>query len=72
MLLRHVLFFTFKLLINLSRRVFAYLSFLQVANFASGEDDATFWSRWIQPDAVAQAEVCNYYELNIFLIRFVQ
>lgn len=29
----------------------------QVANFGSAEDDGSFWSRWIKPEAVAQAEV---------------
>lgn len=34
------------------------LSFLfQVANFASTEDDGSFWSRWIKPEDIAQAEV---------------
>ncbi|KAE8710591.1 Protein CHROMATIN REMODELING 5 [Hibiscus syriacus] len=28
----------------------------KVANFCSAEDDGTFWSRWIKPDAIAQAE----------------
>ncbi|PPD91623.1 hypothetical protein GOBAR_DD11444 [Gossypium barbadense] len=28
----------------------------QVANFCNAEDDGTFWSRWIKPDAIAQAE----------------
>ncbi|KAK9154723.1 hypothetical protein Sjap_002203 [Stephania japonica] len=32
------------------------LSAFKVASFCSAEDDATFWSRWIQPDAVAHAE----------------
>ncbi|XP_068661626.1 protein CHROMATIN REMODELING 5-like isoform X2 [Aristolochia californica] len=32
------------------------LSAFKVANFSSAEDDATFWSRWIQPQAVAEAE----------------
>lgn len=32
------------------------LSGFKVANFCSAEDDATFWSRWIQPEAVSQAE----------------
>ncbi|XP_077251792.1 protein CHROMATIN REMODELING 5-like isoform X2 [Tasmannia lanceolata] len=32
------------------------LSAFKVANFCSAEDDATFWSRWIQPDAITQAE----------------
>ncbi|XVF47300.1 hypothetical protein PTKIN_Ptkin03bG0098700 [Pterospermum kingtungense] len=32
------------------------LSAFKVANFCSAEDDATFWSRWIKPDAIAQAE----------------
>ncbi|KAJ4969882.1 hypothetical protein NE237_002981 [Protea cynaroides] len=32
------------------------LSAFKVANFCSAEDDATFWSRWIQPAAVAKAE----------------
>ncbi|RDX93137.1 Protein CHROMATIN REMODELING 5, partial [Mucuna pruriens] len=27
-----------------------------VANFCNDEDDGSFWSRWIKPDAVAQAE----------------
>ena len=30
----------------------------QVANFCSAEDDGSFWSRWIKPDAISQAEVC--------------
>lgn len=29
----------------------------QVANFCSAEDDGSFWSRWIKPEAVSQAEV---------------
>lgn len=29
----------------------------QVANFGSAEDDGSFWSRWIKPEAIAQAEV---------------
>ncbi|KAF9595153.1 hypothetical protein IFM89_037582 [Coptis chinensis] len=32
------------------------LSAFKVANFCGAEDDGTFWSRWIQPDAVAQAD----------------
>lgn len=32
------------------------LSQFKVANFGNAEDDATFWSRWIKPEAVAQAE----------------
>ncbi|KAF5767792.1 putative DNA helicase chromatin remodeling SNF2 family [Helianthus annuus] len=32
------------------------LSAFKVANFASAEDDGSFWSRWIKPDAVSQAE----------------
>ncbi|XP_010273267.1 PREDICTED: protein CHROMATIN REMODELING 5 [Nelumbo nucifera] len=32
------------------------LSAFKVANFCSAEDDATFWSRMIQPEAVAHAE----------------
>ncbi|KAA8544555.1 hypothetical protein F0562_022586 [Nyssa sinensis] len=32
------------------------LSAFKVANFCSAEDDGSFWSRWIKPDAVAQAE----------------
>ncbi|XP_059625031.1 protein CHROMATIN REMODELING 5 isoform X2 [Cornus florida] len=32
------------------------LSAFKVANFGSAEDDGSFWSRWIKPDAVAQAE----------------
>ncbi|CAK8538681.1 unnamed protein product [Lathyrus sativus] len=32
------------------------LSAFKVANFCNGEDDASFWSRWIKPDAVYQAE----------------
>ncbi|KAF6167561.1 hypothetical protein GIB67_031762 [Kingdonia uniflora] len=32
------------------------LSAFKVANICSAEDDSTFWSRWIQPDAVGQAE----------------
>lgn len=36
---------------------------LQVANFRNDEDDGSFWSRWIKPDSIAQAEVlfCSYY-----------
>ncbi|KAE8667686.1 hypothetical protein F3Y22_tig00112383pilonHSYRG00320 [Hibiscus syriacus] len=29
---------------------------LPVANFCSAEDDGTFWSHWIKPDAIGQAE----------------
>ncbi|KAI3707690.1 hypothetical protein L6452_26319 [Arctium lappa] len=32
------------------------LSAFKVANFCSAEDDGSFWSRWIKPDAVSQAE----------------
>ncbi|XP_057515682.1 protein CHROMATIN REMODELING 5 isoform X1 [Amaranthus tricolor] len=32
------------------------LSQFKVANFCNAEDDASFWSRWIKPDAVGQAE----------------
>ncbi|GAB2277059.1 Protein CHROMATIN REMODELING 5 [Dionaea muscipula] len=32
------------------------LSQFKVANFGNAEDDATFWSRWIKPDVIAQAE----------------
>ncbi|KAK8637634.1 hypothetical protein V6N13_136108 [Hibiscus sabdariffa] len=32
------------------------LSAFKVANFCSAEDDGTFWSRWIKPDAISQAE----------------
>ncbi|XP_009761006.1 protein CHROMATIN REMODELING 5 [Nicotiana sylvestris] len=32
------------------------LSAFKVANFCGAEDDASFWSRWIKPDAVGQAE----------------
>lgn len=32
------------------------LSAFKVANFGSAEDDGSFWSRWIKPDAIAQAE----------------
>ncbi|XVF69552.1 hypothetical protein PTKIN_Ptkin11bG0090800 [Pterospermum kingtungense] len=32
------------------------LSAFKVANFSCAEDDGTFWSRWIKPDAIAQAE----------------
>ncbi|KAF7120884.1 hypothetical protein RHSIM_Rhsim13G0216000 [Rhododendron simsii] len=28
----------------------------KVANFGSAEDDGSFWSRWIKPDAIAHAE----------------
>lgn len=33
------------------------LSAFKVANFCSTEDDGSFWSRWIKPEAVTQAEV---------------
>lgn len=32
------------------------LSAFKVANFCGAEDDATFWSRWIKPEASAHAE----------------
>ncbi|KAK1295416.1 CHD3-type chromatin-remodeling factor PICKLE [Acorus calamus] len=32
------------------------LSAFKVANFCNAEDDGTFWSRWIQPEAIAQAD----------------
>ncbi|KAK1372837.1 Chromatin remodeling complex subunit [Heracleum sosnowskyi] len=32
------------------------LSAFKVANFCTAEDDGSFWSRWIKPDAVNQAE----------------
>ncbi|XP_021751483.1 protein CHROMATIN REMODELING 5-like [Chenopodium quinoa] len=32
------------------------LSQFKVANFCNAEDDTSFWSRWIKPDAVGQAE----------------
>ncbi|KAK1319506.1 CHD3-type chromatin-remodeling factor PICKLE [Acorus calamus] len=32
------------------------LSAFKVANFCNAEDDGTFWSRWIQPEAVSQAD----------------
>ncbi|CAN0922487.1 Protein CHROMATIN REMODELING 5 [Linum grandiflorum] len=32
------------------------LSAFKVANFGSTEDDTSFWSRWIKPDAIADAE----------------
>ncbi|KAF8395647.1 hypothetical protein HHK36_019597 [Tetracentron sinense] len=35
---------------------FAFCDYIQVASFCGAEDDGTFWSRWIQPEAVAQAE----------------
>ncbi|RYR52254.1 hypothetical protein Ahy_A06g027178 [Arachis hypogaea] len=28
----------------------------KVANFCNDEDDESFWSRWIKPDAIVQAE----------------
>ncbi|CAK9184372.1 unnamed protein product [Ilex paraguariensis] len=32
------------------------LGAFKVANFGSAEDDGSFWSRWIKPEAVAEAE----------------
>ncbi|KAF9597538.1 hypothetical protein IFM89_019452, partial [Coptis chinensis] len=32
------------------------LSAFKVANFCGAEDDGTFWSCWIQPNVVAQAD----------------
>ncbi|XP_022985556.1 protein CHROMATIN REMODELING 5-like isoform X2 [Cucurbita maxima] len=32
------------------------LGAFKVANFCSAEDDGNFWSRWIKPEAVSQAE----------------
>lgn len=32
------------------------LSAFKVANFGTAEDDGSFWSRWIKPEAVSQAE----------------
>ena len=37
--------------------LFFLKNYIQVANFCSAEDDGSFWSRWIKPEAVAQAEV---------------
>ncbi|KAL2973168.1 hypothetical protein AAZX31_14G032700 [Glycine max] len=34
----------------------ALLGAFKVANFCNDEDDGSFWSRWIKPDAVFQAE----------------
>lgn len=31
--------------------------YVQVANFGTAEDDGSFWSRWIKPEAVSHAEV---------------
>lgn len=36
---------------------FILFYYTQVANFGSAEDDGSFWSRWIKPEAVAEAEV---------------
>lgn len=36
--------------------IFVYMH-IQVANFCSAEDDATFWSRLIQPEAQDQVDV---------------
>jgi chromodomain-helicase-DNA-binding protein 1 len=32
------------------------LSAFKVANFVTAEDDGSFWSRWIKPDAISHAE----------------
>ncbi|KAL1350868.1 hypothetical protein AAHE18_06G055300 [Arachis hypogaea] len=32
------------------------LEVAMVANFCNDEDDESFWSRWIKPDAIVQAE----------------
>ncbi|RAL38980.1 hypothetical protein DM860_014806 [Cuscuta australis] len=32
------------------------LGAFKVANFCGAEDDSTFWSRWIKPEAIAEAE----------------
>jgi chromodomain-helicase-DNA-binding protein 1 len=46
------------------------LDFIQVANFCSAEDDGSFWSRWIKPDAVAEAEVCiSFVEFDLRFYR---
>ncbi|KAI3461152.1 hypothetical protein Pfo_017815 [Paulownia fortunei] len=48
------------------------LSAFKVANFCSAEDDGTFWSRMIKPDAVAKAEFffwCSFYLLGCFSSR---
>jgi hypothetical protein len=36
----------------------------QVANFSSGEDDTTFWSRLIQPDPTDMAQVLIGWQLH--------
>jgi chromodomain-helicase-DNA-binding protein 1 len=46
------------------------LSAFKVANFSSGEDDATFWSRLIQPDASDMVEVFIW--TNFVLVPFSQ
>jgi hypothetical protein len=47
------------------------LDFIQVANFCSAEDDGSFWSRWIKPDAVTEAEVCiSFAEFDLRFYRF--
>ncbi|KAL4305406.1 hypothetical protein AHAS_Ahas16G0075100 [Arachis hypogaea] len=33
------------------------LEVAMVANFCNDEDDESFWSRWIKPDAIVQVEV---------------
>ncbi|KAE8691668.1 Protein CHROMATIN REMODELING 5 [Hibiscus syriacus] len=35
---------------------FYFFHHAQVANFCNAEDDSSFWSRWIKPDAIAQAD----------------
>ncbi|KAL8156510.1 hypothetical protein AgCh_001565 [Apium graveolens] len=52
------------------------LSAFKVANFCTAEDDGSFWSRWIKPEAVNQAEEAlapraarnskSYAEANLF------
>lgn len=44
---------------------------LQVANFCSAEDDGSFWSRWIKPDAIAPADVRTHHFFYITVIIIV-
>lgn len=39
---------------NISSSAFYWV---QVANFCSADDDGSFWSRMIKPEAITQAEV---------------
>ena len=58
------------ILSQLSLLIILFLDYIQVANFCCAENDGSFWSRWIKPDAVAEAEVCiSFVEFDLRFYR---